>query len=107
MTSVMSQQQSCRRCMNPCEVTMLQGKGRGVVSTREIAKGELVESSPLISIVEGQVPAVTSTILKDYVFAGNALAAAARHESGSLTIVLPCLRFERHCLHSSRDRITI
>ena len=55
----------------PCRVVMIPGKGRGVISTREIERGELVESSPLIAIAKEEVPAATSTILKDYVFAGS------------------------------------
>lgn len=61
---------SCSRCSCPCSVAMIKGKGRGVLSTRDIAKGELVESSHLIALTKEEVPAATSTILKDYVFAG-------------------------------------
>jgi len=75
---------------------MIPGKGRGVISTRVIGKGELVESSPLIVIPPSEVvpswyhhglrlveasliPSVrlslqvgkaSGTIMKDYLFSG-------------------------------------
>lgn len=42
--------------------------GRGLFATRFIAKGEIIEVSPIIKIIKKESRLLDKTILKDYVF---------------------------------------
>jgi hypothetical protein len=53
----------------PLRVVRVPGKGRGVVATRPIPRGEVVESAPVVVVPAGQWPLVRQTALARYCFA--------------------------------------
>lgn len=57
---------TCQSCV--CRVATVPGKGRGVVANRAIARGEVVERSPVIVVPPEQCESLEKTILDVYVF---------------------------------------
>lgn len=51
-----------------CGLAEVAGKGRGVVAHRAIAKGEVVERSPVLVLPVEQVDTLCQTLLDEYVF---------------------------------------
>lgn len=66
-------------------VEEFEGKGRGVVATRRIARGDLVERVPVVVVPASQFAAVSATVLDGYVYdwgaSGEELAVALGHGS--------------------------
>jgi uncharacterized protein len=65
-------------------VDEIDGKGRGVVATRRIARGELIERVPVVVVPAAQYAAVSATVLDGYVYdwgQGEELAVALGHGS--------------------------
>jgi len=49
-------------------ITHSEGKGRGVFTSQDIAKGEVIEVCPIIVIPKAELPVIHKTVLHDYYF---------------------------------------
>jgi SET domain-containing protein len=58
--------------------------GRGLYATRSIKKGEIVETSPIVSIDKREAGLISSTLLNVYVFEWNKDSSALALGNGSL-----------------------
>ena len=56
-------------------VKQVQGKGRGVFSDADIKKGDTIETSPVIILSKKDSQQIAGTLLDEYIFNWNGLAA--------------------------------
>lgn len=75
-------------------VKYIPGKQRGVVATKLIKSGQLIEKSPIIVVPESQWPFASSTMLTDYFF---------ETEEGNAALGLGYSSLYNHSEHPNAD----
>ena len=83
------------------DVVEIAGKGRGVITTRDLPKGALIERAPVLIVPEYQRALADKTIVANYLFLWehDRLAAAAKNGFGRGAIALGVTSLVNHSDH--------